>query len=48
MNIKKIGLITAGLFAGALLTWVLINWLPSTTILVGALAGAYIVKIKVK
>jgi len=48
LNIKKIGIIVGALFVGALATWAIINWIPSTTILVGAIGAGYVAYIKVK
>jgi uncharacterized protein (DUF697 family) len=47
-NLKKVIAAVAGAFVGALLTWVIMNWIPNVTILAGAALAGYIAYTKVK
>ena len=41
-NLKRALWVVGGAVVGSLVTWVLINWMPNTTIIAGALACSYI------
>lgn len=42
MDLKRLSLIAIGAVVSALGAWVIMNWIPSTTILIASVAGGYI------
>jgi hypothetical protein len=47
-NLITAGIVFASAGVGALGVWVIINWIPNVTILVGAVAAGYIAYTKIK